>query len=91
MQLKEVILESTDISKALLEYVISNGIQNIVVGASSRSALMRYYFYPKPHGSRSPVKDFSTNVSERNRKKRFSVQMCLNYSPCCRTWIPSIN
>ncbi|KAF3333446.1 U-box domain-containing protein 52 [Carex littledalei] len=42
-QLKEVILESTDISKALLEYITSNGIQNIVVGASSRSSLMRRF------------------------------------------------
>ncbi|XP_078176715.1 U-box domain-containing protein 52-like [Carex rostrata] len=43
MHLKEVILESTDISKALLEYITSNGIQNIVVGASSRSSLMRRF------------------------------------------------
>ncbi|KAJ4769824.1 hypothetical protein LUZ62_054081 [Rhynchospora pubera] len=43
MQLKEIILESTDISKALLEYLGTNEIHNIVVGASSRGALMRRF------------------------------------------------
>ncbi|KAM7258705.1 hypothetical protein ACFE04_014446 [Oxalis oulophora] len=43
VQIKEVILEDTDVSKALSEYAGKNAIENIVVGASSRGALARKF------------------------------------------------
>ncbi|KAL8167866.1 hypothetical protein V2J09_009365 [Rumex salicifolius] len=37
VQIKEVILEDVDVSKCLLEYINSNFISNLVLGAGSRS------------------------------------------------------
>lgn len=42
MQMKEVVLEDVDISKALADYITTHHIHNIVVGASNRNALTRY-------------------------------------------------
>ncbi|XP_050365685.1 U-box domain-containing protein 51 [Argentina anserina] len=41
IQVKEVILEEPDVAKAILDYITSNYINNIVVGASTRNALTR--------------------------------------------------
>ncbi|KAK4770027.1 hypothetical protein SAY87_030559 [Trapa incisa] len=41
VQLKEVVIEENDISKALLDYIVSNQVTSMVVGASTRSALSR--------------------------------------------------
>lgn len=38
---KEIVIENTEASKGLLEYINSNSVTNIVLGASSRSALGR--------------------------------------------------
>lgn len=46
LQMKEVVLDDTDISKALVDYIIANNIQNIVVGASNRNALTRKFRNP---------------------------------------------
>ncbi|OVA08400.1 Protein kinase domain [Macleaya cordata] len=43
VQAKEVILEDSDVSKALLDYISTNCINNIVVGASTRNALTRKF------------------------------------------------
>ena len=44
VQLKEVVLDDPDISKALVDYVHKNCINSFVVGASTRSALARSLF-----------------------------------------------
>ncbi|PKI70627.1 hypothetical protein CRG98_008860 [Punica granatum] len=41
VQLNEVVIDETDVSKALLEYIANNYITNMVVGASTRNALTR--------------------------------------------------
>lgn len=46
VQLKEVVLDDTDIPKALVDYVHKNCINNFVVGASTRSALARKFKGP---------------------------------------------
>lgn len=38
----EVVLEDTDICKAIVNYVNAWSIQNIVLGASTRSSLIKY-------------------------------------------------
>ncbi|KAI0524265.1 hypothetical protein KFK09_003631 [Dendrobium nobile] len=43
MQLKEIILEGVDISKAIIDYIKANHIQNIVVGISNKSLLMKKF------------------------------------------------
>ncbi|GAB2223593.1 hypothetical protein Droror1_Dr00017734 [Drosera rotundifolia] len=43
IQLKEVILEDADVAKALVDYINSNCIANVVVGASSRNALLKTF------------------------------------------------
>ena len=44
IQLKEVVLDEQDVAKALLDYISTNYINNIVVGASTRNALTRFHF-----------------------------------------------
>lgn len=39
--MKEVILEDSDVTKALVEYININCINNIVVGTSTRNAITR--------------------------------------------------
>ncbi|ONK66467.1 uncharacterized protein A4U43_C06F8410, partial [Asparagus officinalis] len=41
IQMTEVVLEEDDVSKAIIEYISANNIQNIVVGNSNRNAIMR--------------------------------------------------
>ncbi|GMJ07607.1 hypothetical protein like AT5G12000 [Hibiscus trionum] len=47
IQLKEVVLEDADTSKALLDYISRNLINNIVLGATTRSAISSYLSYKK--------------------------------------------
>lgn len=42
MNLKELILDDNDISKAIIEYATSNAITDIVVGASTKNTFIRY-------------------------------------------------
>ncbi|RWW81336.1 hypothetical protein BHE74_00010288 [Ensete ventricosum] len=42
VHMTEVVLEDNDVSKAIIDYINANYIQNIVVGASSRNALTKY-------------------------------------------------
>ncbi|KAK9741733.1 hypothetical protein RND81_03G124600 [Saponaria officinalis] len=46
VQAKEVILEDTDVSRAILDYINSNFISNVVLGASSRNALIKTFKKP---------------------------------------------
>ncbi|MQL94437.1 hypothetical protein Taro_027092 [Colocasia esculenta] len=46
MQLKEVILEDTDVSRALVDYINANNISNIVLGGSNRNAITRKFRNP---------------------------------------------
>ncbi|KAL5212274.1 hypothetical protein ABZP36_023121 [Zizania latifolia] len=46
MQLKEVILDGNDISKAIVEYATSHSITDIVVGASTRNTFIRKFRNP---------------------------------------------
>lgn len=41
--MKEVVVDDTDVSKGLLNYVKANFINNIVVGAPRGNALTRWY------------------------------------------------
>ncbi|XP_068642594.1 U-box domain-containing protein 35-like [Aristolochia californica] len=43
IQCKDVVLEDTDISKALIDYISHNAIDNLVVGASARNAFVRRF------------------------------------------------
>ncbi|XP_057524798.1 U-box domain-containing protein 52-like isoform X1 [Amaranthus tricolor] len=43
VQVKEVILDDSDVAKAILDYVNSNFITNIVIGASTRNALVKTF------------------------------------------------
>jgi K+-sensing histidine kinase KdpD len=45
MHLNEVILDGTDISKAIIDYATGNAITDIVVGASTRNTFIRYILY----------------------------------------------
>lgn len=42
IQVSEVVLEDTDVARALCEYVKANFIENLVVGATSRSGFVRF-------------------------------------------------
>ncbi|KAL9230400.1 hypothetical protein vseg_005760 [Gypsophila vaccaria] len=46
VQAKEVILEDTDVSRGILDYINSNFISNVVLGASSRNALVKTFKKP---------------------------------------------
>lgn len=41
IEVKEVVLEDSDVSKAISEYIATQHIHNIVVGASSRKSLTK--------------------------------------------------
>ncbi|XVE70882.1 hypothetical protein DITRI_Ditri10aG0105900 [Diplodiscus trichospermus] len=58
IQMKEVILEDADVSKALLEYISKNLINNIVLGAATRNGLSSYLSYRKFKN------DIPTNVTK---------------------------
>ncbi|KAJ8467083.1 hypothetical protein OPV22_029635 [Ensete ventricosum] len=46
VHMTEVVLEDNDVSKAIIDYINANYIQNIVVGASSRNALTKKFRNP---------------------------------------------
>uniref|UniRef100_A0A804P345 RING-type E3 ubiquitin transferase n=1 Tax=Zea mays TaxID=4577 RepID=A0A804P345_MAIZE len=46
MHLKELILDGTDISKAIIDYATSNAITDIVVGASTKNTFIRRFRNP---------------------------------------------
>jgi hypothetical protein len=41
VQVSEVVLESADVSKAIVEYITANKIQSIAVGGNSRNAFTK--------------------------------------------------
>ncbi|CAK9316481.1 unnamed protein product [Citrullus colocynthis] len=42
IQCKDVVLEDTDVAKAIIEYAANTAIENIVVGASAKSGFLRF-------------------------------------------------
>ena len=40
--MKEVVLDDTDVARAILEYISKNFLGSIAVGASTRNALTRF-------------------------------------------------
>ncbi|ONK80897.1 uncharacterized protein A4U43_C01F22960 [Asparagus officinalis] len=46
MKINEVVLEDSDVSKAIVDYISANHIQNIVVGNSNRNAITRKFKNP---------------------------------------------
>lgn len=42
VQLKEVVLDETDVARALLDYISKQYVGSIVVGSSTRNALTRF-------------------------------------------------
>lgn len=44
IQCKDVVLEDTDVAKAIIEYAANTAIENIVVGASAKSGFLRHVF-----------------------------------------------
>ncbi|XP_056174838.1 U-box domain-containing protein 52 isoform X1 [Syzygium oleosum] len=43
IQCKDVLLEDTDVAKALIEYVSHNAVENLVVGSASKSGFLRTF------------------------------------------------
>lgn len=43
IETKVVVLEADDVAEAIAKEVTENSISKLVIGASSRNALMRYY------------------------------------------------
>ncbi|CAA7408807.1 unnamed protein product [Spirodela intermedia] len=61
MQLKEVVLEETDVAKSIIEYIDANTISNIVVGSSNRNVITRKFRNPDVATSlMKSAPDFST-------------------------------
>ncbi|WOL02998.1 U-box domain-containing protein 35-like isoform X2 [Canna indica] len=46
VEISEVVLEDSDVSKALVDYIAKNNIQHIVLGASNRNALTKKFRNP---------------------------------------------
>ncbi|CAA7402953.1 unnamed protein product [Spirodela intermedia] len=61
IQSKEVVLEETDVAKAIVEYINAHQISNIVVGASNRNAITRKFRNPDvPTSLMKSAPDFCT-------------------------------
>ncbi|KAG6608223.1 U-box domain-containing protein 51, partial [Cucurbita argyrosperma subsp. sororia] len=58
IQCKDVVLEDTDIAKALTEYAANTAIENIVVGASSKSGFLRFKATDVPGNVSKGAPDF---------------------------------
>ncbi|KAK8936371.1 U-box domain-containing protein 52 [Platanthera zijinensis] len=58
IRLKEVVLEGADISKAIVNYINSNCIQNIAVGASNRSIMKKLRHFDVPTSLMKSAPDF---------------------------------
>lgn len=41
IQCKDIVLEDTDVAKALIDYVSKTAIDNLVIGAPSKSGFLR--------------------------------------------------
>jgi K+-sensing histidine kinase KdpD len=72
MHLKELILDGTDISKAIIDYATSNAITDIVVGASTKNTFIRYITCSFIFHGRAPL-HFHDAYTE-NRHDRYTVQ-----------------
>ncbi|EEF44126.1 U-box domain-containing protein 35 [Ricinus communis] len=60
IQCKDVVLEETDIAKALVEYATRTAIETLVVGASNKSGLFRFKATDTPGSVLKGAPDFCT-------------------------------
>ncbi|KAF9612591.1 hypothetical protein IFM89_002187 [Coptis chinensis] len=60
VEAKEVVLDETDISKALVDYINTNRVSTIIVGASTRSALARKFKNDVPTSLTKSAPEFCT-------------------------------
>ncbi|XP_010424341.1 PREDICTED: U-box domain-containing protein 51-like [Camelina sativa] len=49
ISMKEVVLDDSDVTTAILEYVNNNLVNNLVLGASSKNTFARSFMFSKPH------------------------------------------
>lgn len=86
IKVKEVVLEESDVAKALVDYISSNSIANIVLGASSRNALVKTFKKPDiPNILTKSVPDFCS-VYVIAKSKLLSVRSALR--PVANTATP---
>lgn len=60
IQCKDVVLEDTEISKALVEYVTQTAIETLIVGASNKSGFLRFKVTDVPGSVLKGAPDFCT-------------------------------
>ncbi|XP_019054017.1 PREDICTED: U-box domain-containing protein 35-like [Nelumbo nucifera] len=60
IQCKDVVIEDSDVAKALIEYVTNYSIENLVVGASSRNSFLRFRSADVPTSVSKGAPDFCT-------------------------------
>ncbi|KAI0491930.1 hypothetical protein KFK09_026193 [Dendrobium nobile] len=80
MQLKEVVLEGADISKAIVDYINASSIQNIVVGASNRSIMKKLRSFDVPSSLMKSAPDFCA-VYVLSKGKTTSIRAARNSTP----------
>ncbi|KAL0905937.1 hypothetical protein M5K25_024390 [Dendrobium thyrsiflorum] len=80
IQLKEVVLEGADISKAIVDYINANSIQNIVVGASNRSIMKKLRSFDVPSSLMKSAPDFCA-VYVLSKGKTTSIRAARNSTP----------
>ncbi|XP_060173637.1 U-box domain-containing protein 35-like isoform X1 [Lycium barbarum] len=85
----EIVLENTEVSKGLLDYINSNCVTNIVLGASSRSALGRkYWTHDVPTMINKAAPEFCT-VYVVSKGKQQSVRLAAKSPPSAPARQPS--
>ncbi|XP_020581904.1 U-box domain-containing protein 52-like [Phalaenopsis equestris] len=81
VQVKEVVLEDTDISKAIVDYIAANNIHNVVLGASTRNAITRKFRNPDvPSNVAKSAPDFCT-VYVISKGKQVTVRSAKSHAP----------
>ncbi|XP_028553472.1 U-box domain-containing protein 51-like [Dendrobium catenatum] len=85
VQVREVVLEDMDISKAIVDYIATNKVHNVVVGASSRNAITRKFKNPDvPSNVAKSAPDFCT-VYVISKGKQVSVRSARSPAPANHT------
>ncbi|KAG1367574.1 U-box domain-containing protein 52 [Cocos nucifera] len=69
VQMKEVILEDVDVSKAIIDYITANHVNNIVVGSSNRNAITKTPFARANYRGSLPPPGPSTVPERRSFEK----------------------
>ncbi|KAG7556554.1 Protein kinase-like domain superfamily [Arabidopsis suecica] len=55
ISMTEVVLDDSDVAKAILDYVNNNLVNNLVMGASSKNSFARSFMFSKPHEVQSSI------------------------------------